>query len=751
MQLIRPPQARRGLKWRIDTPFVASCIILLAHSASFAAPRPFSTFLKENTAILSVGHDAAGNLYTFSVTVGGTYAITRLDAIASKVTYSVSTSSLGCESSNAMAIDPLGNVFIAGSTSALGQGYPCVLKFDPSGKLVYSFVIERGALADAQAIAVDADGSVLITGLAYEFGFPSAGGGFSAPTSSLANYLVLQPFVARIDPAGSKLLSSAVGVGGSRIQIGPRGDIFVAGGAAGMAVGSSNMPSNSYPITPGAFQTTFTPSFDCTGGLCQVQIPSSEQYVTRLDSALSKLIYSTYVTGSHGATNYALAVDSSGNAYLTGLTHSSDYPYTVAQPTTPRPGAFLTKVDPTGSKLIWSVQQGGNLLAFDSTGNLILGGSALPAPGLPNSDPPYPTPPPPPAGDVPAACLPIGLRVQIAAFVQRLNSLDGRVLATQLLSATRAQPSALDVLPDGRILVGGASTFPDIPITPGTIFSTAIAQRTPSGAFLAAFDLATPSLGGALSCAADGLTDLPVGPLAPGQLLSLFGNGLGPDQPVTASISGPSPVPVSLGGVTVMFDDVAAPLTYVSSGQINVGVPWEISGRSSTIMTVSVNGSPVTSREFVVARSTPALFVDTSGPVSDGDSFFPAIALNNDGTRNSSANPAPAGSLVTMFLNGAAAYAGSIPPATGSITGPNPDPVGIPAVVTAGTAALESGPLTPWPGVLSGVYQIQVRMPGSSQNGPRAIPLTVTVGGVPAAPFVYFDKVYQAGGLVWVN
>jgi hypothetical protein len=72
MQLVRPSQARRGLKWRIDTPFVASCIILLAHSASFAAPRPFSTFLKENTAILSVGHDAAGNLYTFSVTAGGT-------------------------------------------------------------------------------------------------------------------------------------------------------------------------------------------------------------------------------------------------------------------------------------------------------------------------------------------------------------------------------------------------------------------------------------------------------------------------------------------------------------------------------------------------------------------------------------------------------------------------------------------------------------------------------------------------------
>jgi uncharacterized protein (TIGR03437 family) len=457
------------------------------------------------------------------------------------------------------------------------------------------------------------------------------------------------------------------------------------------------------------------------------------------------------VTGSHGATNSGLVVDSSGNAYLTGLTHSSDYPYTSGQPTTPRPGTFITKLDPTGSKLIWSAQQGGNLLALDAAGNLILGGSAMPAAGLPNSYPAYPTPTPPPPGDVPAACFPIGLRVQIAPFVQRLSAIDGSVLATQLLSATSAQPSALDVIPDGRVLVGGTSTFPDIPITPGTIFSSAVAQRTSSGAFLAAFDLATSSLGGALACAADGLTNMPVGPLAPGQLISLFGNGLGPAQPVSASISGPAPVPVLLGGVTVMFDGVPAPLTYVSSAQINAGVPWEVSGKSSTIMTVTVNDNPIASRQFAVAASSPALFVDTSGPVSDGESFFPAVALNSDGTKNSSANPAQGGSLVTIFLNGVSAYAGSAPPITGSISDTNPGPIGIPVTVNAGTASLESGPLTSWPGVLSGLYQVQVRMPASNQNGPRAVPLTVTVSSVPASPLVYFDKVYQASGLIWVN
>ncbi len=753
MELLSLPWSLRGPKRPFDTPVVACCIILLTfiRTAPAEVPSAFSTFLKENSAILSVGHDSAGKLYTFGVLTGGSQFVSRLDANASKTEYSVNVSGVGCEQGKAMAVDSTGNVFITGSTvSGTGQGFPCVLKLDASGKLIYSFVIERAAAATGQAIAIDFDGSTVVTGWASAFGFPSAGGGFSAPASSLSNYVVLQPFIARIDPTGSKLLASAIGVGGDRIAIGPRGDIFVSGNAAGIGVGNGGEAPNSYPVTPGAFQTTFAPSFDCASSLCQLSFPSPEQYVTRLDSALAKLIYSTYVTGSHGAGNSALAVDSAGNAYLTGSTHSTDYPNTAPSAST-RPGVFLTKLDPTGSKLFWSLQQGGDLLAFDSTGNLILGGSATPAAGLPNSYPPYPTPPPPPAGDVPAACLPTGLRVQIAGFVQRISAIDGSVLATQLLSATRAQPSALDVIPDGRVLVAGAAIFPDIPITPDTVFSSAIAQRTPSGAFLAGFDLTTSSLGGALACVADGLTNMPIGPVAPGQLISLFGNGLGPAQPLSASISGPAAVPLSLGGVAVTFDGVAAPLTYVSSGQINVGVPWEISGKSSAIMSVIVNGNPIASRRFAVATSSPSLFVDTSGPVSDGNSFFPAIALNSDGTKNSPANPAQGGSLVTILLNGVAAYEGSVPPMTGSITEPNPKPIGISVTVNAGTASLESGLLTPWPGVLSGLYQVQVRMPASTQNGPRAVPLTVTVGGVPAAPLVYFDKVYQGGGLVWMN
>ncbi|MDE3167072.1 MAG: SBBP repeat-containing protein, partial [Acidobacteriota bacterium] len=626
---------------------MASCLVFAgAMPATGAAP--FSTFLLENASIFSVGHDSSGNLYLFGVRQSGPYFVWRMNAAATKVVSSLDLNGTGCDQGNAMAVDGAGNQYFAGRVSpGYGASYPCVLKLDAAGRVVYSFPIEHAAKAEAQAIAIDADGSAVVTGYAYEFGFPSAGGGFAAPSSAPSG-AALQPFIARIDPAGTKLVSSAVGVGGAHVAIGPDGDIFVAGSAPGFGVARTG----TYPVTQGAFQTTFTPSFDCSF-LCQMAFPSPEQYVTRLPSTLAALTYSTFVTGSRGAANRALAVDAAGNAYLTGTTNSTDYPYAGVEPSTPRPGLFLTKLDPSGAKLIWSVRQGGDYLAFDGGGNLIASSSAYPPGGLPYQPGSYP--PLPPSDGVPDACLPNGVRVQAAAAVQRLSAQDGSVLATQMLAATRAQPSAMDVLPDGRVLAGGASIFPDIPITPGAVFSNAVAQRTPSGAFLAAFDLATPSLGGALACAADALTNMPAGPVAPGQLLAIFGSGPGPAAPVSASLSGPGPVPVSLGGVTVAFDGIPAPLIYVSSAQVNLSVPWEVRGKASTVMTVAVDGSEVASREFAVAGSSPALFVDTSGTAADGNSSFPAVAFNGDGSRNSQSNPAAPGSAVTLLLNGVGA------------------------------------------------------------------------------------------------
>ena len=758
MQLIPLPHPWPRPRRHSDTFRLAFCLIFFATLARAAVPPPFSTFLQENASIFSLGHGSAGDFYTFGVLSSGTLFVSRLDPGATRIAFTLRLGGSDGERGGAMTVDGAGNMYITGSTAssdfpfnpqppaASGKQYPFVVKVDSTGRVVYSFLLEHTAAAFSAAIAVDSDGSAVVTGYALEPGFPSAGGGYSSTIDPTFSGAYFRPFIARVDPSGTKLLSSALGAGGAHISIGPGGDIFVAGNVSGFGIGD---PAKSYPVTSGAFQTTFTPSFDCSFP-CQLVFPSPEQYVTRLDSALTKLVYSTFLTGTHGANNSALAVDPGGNTYVTGTTNSTDYPYSSVQPSAPRPGAFLTKLDPTGSKLLWSVQQGGDLLAFDAANHLTVAGSVFPADGLPYQHATYP--PSPPAGDIPAACQPNGFRVQVAAFVQRFSALDAGLLGTQFLTATRAQPSALDVLPDGRALVAGESIFPDIAITPGTLFSSAIAQRTPSGYFLAAFDVATPSIGGSLACAADGLTNMPVGPVAPGQLVSLFGTGLGAPMPVTASISGPDPVPVSLGGVTVTFDGVAAPLLYVSSGQINLSVPWEIRQTTSTLMQVTVDGKLVASRVFAVAASSPSLFVDTDPPKGSGNDSFAAVALNADGTRNSIENPSRSGSNVTLFLNGVAAFTGNTPPKTGSITGIGQTPTSVAVSVASGTVALETGPLIAWPGVIAGVYELQVRLPASTQSSAHAVLLRVAVDGLPAAPLVFWNNPpSQSAGWIWVN
>jgi uncharacterized protein (TIGR03437 family) len=406
------------------------------------------------------------------------------------------------------------------------------------------------------------------------------------------------------------------------------------------------------------------------------------------------------------------------------------------------------------------VQQGGTVLALDPAGNPVAGGPfTVPAGSMyqPGLVPPYP-----PTGDTPASCVPLsgapnnGFSVQLPAYVQRFNAADGSLMATQIFSAREVTPAAIDVTPDGRTVLGGYSWYSDIALTPGVVFSNGVAQPTVPGAFLAAFDLATSAVGGKLACVADGFSSQPVGPVAPGQLITLYGTGLGPAQGIAGSISGPDPATTSLGGVSVTFDGVAAPLAYAGPSQINASVPFEVATNPSTVMKVMANGNVVASRQFAVAASSPGLFIDTTvynqscGVVTVG--AFSAVALNADGSRNSCANPAKVGSTVTIFLNGVGpAFLVNRPGITGSITGPNPNPFGLPVDVVAGTLSLEAGPLTAWPGLIAGLSQLPVKMPDfPNSNAEVPVVLTVSVAGVPAAPFMYFQNVEQLGGAVWV-
>jgi hypothetical protein len=130
--------------------------------------------------------------------------------------------------------------------------------------------------------------------------------------------------------------------------------------------------SYDYDVTPGAFQTT-------KGGW------GRDVFVTKLNEAGDDLVYSTYIGGWDDDEGYAIAVDGSGNAYVTGFTGSTDYDVTPGAFQTTHGGGvvdvFVTKLNPTGTALVYSTYIGGsesdfgNAIAVDGSGNAYVTGS----------------------------------------------------------------------------------------------------------------------------------------------------------------------------------------------------------------------------------------------------------------------------------------------------------------------------------------------------------------------------------------
>jgi hypothetical protein len=158
--------------------------------------------------------------------------------------------------------------------------------------------------------------------------------GFQVAVYDRSRPLIIDPVLAY-----STYLGGSSHDEGSGIAVDTAGNAYVTGTAS----------SIDFPTTPGAFNPP------ANNG-------SIEAFVTKLDPSGSTLIYSTYLGGSRDDRGYGIAVDSHGNAYVTGFTISPDFPTTVgAFQTTSRGSAesFVTKLDPTGSALVYSTYLGG--------------------------------------------------------------------------------------------------------------------------------------------------------------------------------------------------------------------------------------------------------------------------------------------------------------------------------------------------------------------------------------------------------
>lgn len=722
-----------------------------------ATPRVFSTFFQAGSSITQIAADPKGNLYVLGQVKespipshGIDLFVAKLNQDATAVQYFVYLGGSSTDVGDGLAVDPAGNAYIAGTTasadfptlprvalpapSSPGGVLPFVAKLDPKGDVAYSIIFAGSASAVPSAIAVDSAGAAILTGYSSDTSFPATASYGSRSSSGF-------PFTVKLSADGARVVFSVVGVGGNAIAVDPQNNIYLSGTTTSLA----------YPTTPGAFQSTFTASSVCPTPPCQMQFPAGQQYVTKMAPDGGKLLYSTFLTGSSGSANSGLIVDSAGHAIVTGTTTSSDYPYTTTSASS-RKDMFVTELDPTGSRVLLSIQQGGTSVALDVQGNIVVAGIYSRVVSQPQPGQGVPNPPPPEAGDTPSQCLANGSTLLTSAYVARINAQDGSLMASGIMGGGQFSASTMAVGPQGRIYLGGNAGMPDVPLTPGVPFSSAAADPTSSGIFLAAFDSSVTSMNQGLACVVDPASTSLVGPVAPGQLITLFGAGIGPAQPLTG-LSTAGTVPLSLGGVSVTFDGTPAPLLYVSASQINIQVPFEVAHRSSTIMQLRLNGALIASRLFAVAPRNPSLFVTAGDQIQQcghtgSSTLFSIVAALPDGSAASCANPALPGSSVSVFINGLGVDA--VNQVTGSITGPSPPQLTVPFDVVTASGSLEADTLTDMPNAISGLGRLTFRLPNPA---PKAVEVSARINGVAASPFTFsrLTQLVQMLGVLWIT
>jgi uncharacterized protein (TIGR03437 family) len=332
--------------------------------------------------------------------------------------------------------------------------------YDPTKPLVIDPVLTYatylgGSAGDyGQAVAMDAQGNIYVTGGTDSSDFPTKAG---LSTSFKSKSYVA--FVSKINPAASgadslvysSYVGGAGGDYGQAIAVDSSGNAYISGFTY-----STDFPLNN------AFQTKINTAANCRGSSGQaVQCPDA--FVLALSANGGALVYSSYLGGANYDAAFGIAVDSSGNAYVAGETDSADFPIRGTPYQSKLNGtsdAFLAKIAPNGT-LVYSTYFGGetddfcNGIAVDSSGIVYLAcitdSSKLP---------------------VSANAYQSGLLGTSAAFVAKLNpsiSGSGGLLYSSYLSGAGGDTEAFAVAADGsgNIYLTGSTSSPSFPVSTG--------------------------------------------------------------------------------------------------------------------------------------------------------------------------------------------------------------------------------------------------------------------------------------------
>jgi len=616
---------------------------------------------------------------------------------------------------------------------------PCahafIAKIAADGASLVYLTYLGGELTDyVNAIAVDAAGNAYLTGTTSSTTFPVTLLAYRSKPGS--------GFVTKLSADGSALLFSTYfdGVQGEAITFDASGNVYVAGGADGAK----------FDTTPGAFQS-------------KGYLGHGDAFVFKLNPYGTRLLYSTLVGGTFDDWATSLAVDQQGNAYIAGITASVPAYAHLAGPEgfTPfptKPGAyyhpgdrsdvFVTKINATGTALVYSVLMGGS--AFDWLVGLVVddAGSAYFA-GYGTPD--FPLTP---------GAFDSGYS---GGFVGKLSADGSQLLYSTHLGGVRLNDAELAWVDSlGRAVVIGSSINNRFPTTPDSLIPCFpetdpshyvpwpfVTEFNASGtalvysSFLRRRPVAHDSSGNLYLPSDTAILDrinintpLPSGPrcvtnaasfwgtaVSPGEIVSLFGPSIGPDTPATIELDDAGRVSSRLSGIRVLFNAMPAPLLYVSKNQINAVVPFGVAGLSQVTIQIERNGaSDMPPLHTTVVDAAPGVFSGPSG----------AAAINQDGTINSKEHPAERHSVVSIFLTGAGLMTPM--PADGTVPKLPYSKIVLPVLIDGDAEILYAGDA---PGLVEGVVQINFRLPELAGDGLTPLQVQIANYGDSGLPQIW--------------
>jgi uncharacterized protein (TIGR03437 family) len=241
---------------------------------------------------------------------------------------------------------------------------------------------------------------------------------------------------------------------------------------------------------------------------------------------------------------------------------------------------------------------------------------------------------------------------------------------------------------------GGSATIPV------TIYATAAPATPPVMSAIVSSGSSTP------------------GAIAPGELISIFGMGFsGP--PLGPEVDSNGNVAANLGGTQILINDLAAPLVYVSPGQVNAVVPFNAGSGAASIQVIAA-GLQSGAWAVPLAPSAPSIFTANASGVGQ------AAIVNQDGSINSASNPALRGTAIQIYATGGGQIS---PPASTGIVAAGQANLALPVSVTVGGVNAQVLYAGAAPGEIEGVVQVNVMVPQSVTPG-VALPVLVTIGSV---------------------